>query len=225
MPQSFNQQAMQSLVSATYMQHPHSAEPRRVVTISRDCGCGGQAVAQQISEQLGLPLYDRELLEAVVERSRMEPELVRQLDENAHCHVSGFLQSLLSHEEVRQWSYRKALVNVLAGVLNTGGVVLGRGAHVVLAGKGIFRVRLVGGVEYCARRLLEERRVADLTRALAQVREINQKRADFLRDHFHAEIDDPRQYDLIVNTDHIQPQHVVNIIVCALERRLVSQAA
>jgi cytidylate kinase len=44
------------------------AENRFVITISHQLGCGGAALGQKLSERLGIPFFDREILKRVAEQ-------------------------------------------------------------------------------------------------------------------------------------------------------------
>ena len=41
----------------------------RVITISREFGSGGRTIGKQVAEELGIPCYDRELIQQVAEKS------------------------------------------------------------------------------------------------------------------------------------------------------------
>ena len=37
----------------------------RIITISREFGSGGRTIGKKVAEELGIPCYDRELIEKV----------------------------------------------------------------------------------------------------------------------------------------------------------------
>ena len=41
----------------------------RVITISREFGSGGRTVGKKVAQALGLPCYDRELLQKIAQES------------------------------------------------------------------------------------------------------------------------------------------------------------
>ena len=45
----------------------------KIITIARQFGSGGHEVAQRLSDQLGIPLYDRNLVEMAAERMGHSP--------------------------------------------------------------------------------------------------------------------------------------------------------
>ena len=60
----------------------------KIITIARQFGSGGHEVAQRLSDQLGIPLYDRNLVEMAAERMGHSPVSIEKADESA---LSSFL--------------------------------------------------------------------------------------------------------------------------------------
>lgn len=185
---------------------PPQGEGRRprkpVITISRDYGSGGDEVAAKLSERLGLNLYDERILKEVSARLEDDPEIVRLLDEGFGRAKDMWLYRWFSGKDVGPDQYRDTLIKVVMSLGRLGGVFVGRGAHVVLAGSCALRVRVSGTPEVCAHRLATAGRgvEADL---LAQIREINHNRGKFVWDAFHSRLADATQFDITVNTDRI----------------------
>lgn len=65
----------------------------RIVTISREFGSGGRTVGKTLAERLGVPCYDRELIEKIAQESGFAESYVQKTDESA---TPGFLASALS---------------------------------------------------------------------------------------------------------------------------------
>ena len=53
----------------------------RVITIGRQFGSGGREIGQLLSESLGIPFYDRDLIELAVEKSGIDLETLEKHDE------------------------------------------------------------------------------------------------------------------------------------------------
>ena len=52
-----------------------------VITIGREFGSGGKYIGQKLAEELGLKLYDKEILNKVSEESGIELEVLEEVDE------------------------------------------------------------------------------------------------------------------------------------------------
>lgn len=192
---------------------------RPVITLSRDHGSGGREIAAALAKRLSVPVYDRELLDAVVEQSGANPHLMSQLDERTRGFWDTWIISLLSGENVLEENYRRHLVKVILGILHTGngGVIMGRGAHIVLAQQNVFRVRITASTEICAQRLLEKQQIS-LDEARKLVAKTNEGRAKFVWDVFKQRLNDPTAVDLTINTDHLANyDEVAEIIIFAMQ--------
>ena len=45
-----------------------------VITIGRQCGSGGHTIGKTVAERLGIPFYDKKLVQIVAERSGLSAE-------------------------------------------------------------------------------------------------------------------------------------------------------
>ncbi len=185
-----------------------------VVTLARDHGAGGEAIAAMVAERLGVRTYDKEILDAIVAEATSDPHLMRQLDEALPERAGMFLYASLMGLDDPQSEYQRLLTRVVNGIAFQGGVILGRGAHLLLRGRQRFRVRIVGSEEVCANRLAGGSATPPAT--LDEVRRVNAARAKFFEETFKVSNHDPLQYDLIVNTDRLtNPAEVADLIVQA----------
>lgn len=55
----------------------------RIITISREFGSGGRTVGRQVAEKLGIPFYDKELVEQVALESGFAPKFVEEHGEHS----------------------------------------------------------------------------------------------------------------------------------------------
>lgn len=68
-------------------------EKKTIITISRQFGSGGRDVGQQLAKQLGIPFYDKELIEIAARESGIDPELFEDAEEKTSMgfHLFGAL--------------------------------------------------------------------------------------------------------------------------------------
>ena len=66
----------------------------RVITISRQFGSGGRTIGKELSEKLGIPCYDRELIEKIAEETGYANDYIQQESEYAPG-TGGFAYSFL----------------------------------------------------------------------------------------------------------------------------------
>jgi hypothetical protein len=197
-------------------------KPVRVVTLSRDCGAGGEWIAQQLGQMLKIPVHDRHILELAAHKSHMDPLQMDPDEERGPPAVSSFIYGALTGSSSELNNYRRALFEAVLELAQHDGLLMGRGAHLILAGRKAFRVRIVGSRLTCAKRLADELSIS-LDTAERKVVEIDTKRHRAIERLFHDSYEHcglayAKNFDLIINTDHIAPDHAVPIILLAMQQ-------
>ena len=56
---------------------------KKIITISREFGSGGRTVGRQVAEKLGIPFYDKELVEQIALESGFAPKFVEEHGEHS----------------------------------------------------------------------------------------------------------------------------------------------
>lgn len=62
-----------------------------IVTLSRELGSGGNLVAQELSKRLGIPYYDKEIINKTAEEFGLPKDQLQKSDEKK---TNSFLYSL-----------------------------------------------------------------------------------------------------------------------------------
>jgi len=205
-----------------YARASKTKRPPLVVTLSRDYGAGGEEIAQRLAECLNIPLYDKQILELAAQKAHVEPFKFQQHDESRSSGVSTFIYSLLTGTGGELDTYRRALYGAVLELAQNDGLLVGRGAHLILSGKKVFRIRIVGSRLVCAQRIAKEMGVS-LQAAERKVFEINNKRHKSIENLFkdsieHCSLTYAKNFDLIINTDRIPPENAKPIILLAMQQ-------
>lgn len=210
---------IETLLKAQAYEGKHPTETHPVVTISRDYGSGGREIAGLLAKRLNVPVYDKELMDAVVEQSGSNPHLMARLDEKVHGFLDSLIVSTLSGENIQDDYYRQHLAKVVLGIFNTGhgGVIIGRGAHLILARQHVFRVRIVASPETCAERIALKKAIS-VEQACKLVTQTHHNRSEFVWNVFKQRLNEPATYDLTINTDQLNRyEEVTEIILFAMQ--------
>ena len=69
----------------------------QVITIGRQCGSGGHTIGEQVAKQLGIPFYDRELIEMTAKESGFGKEFVEEQGEHRNSSMLYNLVKNLSY--------------------------------------------------------------------------------------------------------------------------------
>lgn len=201
-------------------QKPAQAHYSLIITISRDYGALGEAVAEGLARVLGIQVYDREVLELMGKKAHTDPHFFAIHDEQTQGGFGSFLYGLVSGNPATMQEYRRHLGEALLELARHDCIIIGRGAHLILSGPKLFRVRVVGSRAVCARRIAEESNIP-LEEAEKQVLAVNHKRDKALVDMYgetieHCSLEHADNFDLVINTDHIPVAVAVELVLLAL---------
>ncbi len=188
-----------------------------VVTVSRGYGSGGAEVAHMLADRLGVSCCDRTILEEVARRAEVDVELVKQLDENIRRIKVEPWKTFFPGKSFPRERYLHHLVKVILNISKKGGVIVGRGAHLILGPAHAFRVRIIGSLKPCAARIAEREHI-DLETAQRRVVEINRERADYLEKLYGVSIDDCSDYDLVINSDRFDVPRMTDMILHGMQK-------
>ncbi len=190
-----------------------------VVTIARDHGAGGNEAGRILAHELGVACLDQEILDRIAQLAKSDKTLMRRLDERLPLNfLEDWLHAIFSKRAPSQHGYQDRLIQVIQNVANIGGVILGRGAHLILNNrKNVFRLRITGSVDVCARRVAQQDGI-DLEKARRMVVYINSERADFVKGLFKRFPSNRSYYDLVLNSDHLTPAEISGIVLFTMKR-------
>ncbi len=205
-----------------------AAQLCKYVAISRQTGAGGSEVARLVGQQLGWPVWDKNLLERVAERYRLDRTMLELVDETESSWVYDVLGTWMDCRIISHEKYVSYLMRVILAVSRHQPCVLvGRGAQFLLPRDRGLAVRLVAPLEVRVQRVMQQRELS-ASEARRYVEETDRGRAEFVKRFFHHDIDDPTLYDLVINTARQGIEGAVRQIllaVCQPEQAPTSAAA
>ncbi|HSD65600.1 MAG TPA: cytidylate kinase-like family protein [Vicinamibacteria bacterium] len=204
-----------------------SASRFRVVTVAREYGSGGAAIATRLAERLGYRLLDRGLVERIASEARVDPDLVGKLDEHVDpwarrlgraLWFGGFEAVAVVDENDVVDSDRVAALSgrIVVEAARAGGcVIVGRGGQCLLRDRAdVFHLFVYAPREERVRRLRARLGPgADVELALE---ETDRERAAYVRRYFGADWLDRGLYHLLVNAA-LGEEATVSAILAALD--------
>jgi cytidylate kinase len=201
---------------AAEMKATQARKASYVVTVSRGFGSLGKRIAQALADRLEVRCCDRSILEGVAQRAHVDIKLVERLDENLEHANSTPWKEFFKGKSFYKERYLHYLVKVVMNISKKGGVIVGRGAHLILGPGRAFRVRVIGSLDVCARRVAERDQIG-LNEARERVTTINRQRADYLEKLYGEGINDCSDYDLVLNTDRFNEEQAVSLILHSMQ--------
>jgi len=203
-----------------------AARHRPFITISRRAGAGGTTVAEHLADLLNADqverhavpwtVFDRELVERVLREHGLPKSYVAYLREEATPALETIFAEMFGVQTSRTGLATKTGRTILnlAGMGNA--IIVGRAAAVVTRNlPGGIHARLIGSPEKRLRRMMKFYRLDEAVARKTMSSKDSGRRA-YVRKYFSQNVDDPKLYDLTVNTDRIPYPAAARLIAEAL---------
>jgi cytidylate kinase len=208
-----------------------------VVTIRGQLGSGAPEIGKLIALKLHFEYVDREIIADVAERlkrplaeveSKEAPPATlfgRITEALAQGYaVSGAASAMSSGAYLPAWEiqlddtrYLGELEAVIRGLASGDSIVIrGRGSQFILKDyPGAFHILVVAPLKLRLNRLMEDQNL-DEHSATKEIERFDRSRREFTKRYFDAEIEDPVNYDLVVNTLHLSFERAASSIIGTL---------
>ena len=179
-----------------------------IICISREYGSGGRAVGELLSEKLGIPFYDKEILSRVAKESDMSEEFVKNHEESAT--YSHILNVPIGHRfpgvETEEIMTPEKLFMIQAKVIHElalehdSCIFVGRCADVVLKDhENCYSFFIHSPVKDRIKRLVETEGVSE-RQAKKMIKQTDWERSSYHNYYTKQKWGDPGNYDLMINS-------------------------
>jgi len=198
---------------------PPQAHP--FVTVSREAGSWGSQAAALVAKDLGWQCLDREIVDYVAKDAQVEERVVASLDERARGYIEAWVASFVDGKHIESADYLRHLARVLrALVQHEPAVIVGRGAHLILSTirDRCLAVRVMAPLKLRVARLAQDQGVSEAV-ALERIRSADKARAQFFHAVLGRSVDDPMQFDLVINTERLSIRQTADVILSAVRAR------
>ena len=174
-----------------------------VITISSEPGSGGRVIAQGLAKRLGIDLFDRNIVKEIAESARISGAVIETMEKDRLSGIKDFISSLVNDRYLWPGVYLDHLMKVVAAIASHGNaIIVGRGANFLIPAEDRLSIRVISPLDTRVNNVAKE---FGVTREEAKRRVINRenRRSAFIRQSFNADVADPRNYDLVVNTQKL----------------------
>jgi cytidylate kinase len=209
------------------------APARPLVTLAALYGAAGSVIGRRVAERLGVEFLDREVSQAVARRTGLSEEAIDDVGEGPRSRVGRLTETLArasnltgdaagSNErpDLQQHQLRGYVEDALARLCLSGGVAIGRGGMVVLAGvPGVLHVHLGGPRDA---RIQQRVALEGIDPEIAEKRQAveDQARIRYVRDAYGVNGEDPSLYHLMIDPTALDLDTCVDLIVAASRARM-----
>lgn len=193
-------------------------EIAQFVTIANICGAGGNEVANMLSERLGWPVFDREILTLMARDDDVRAALYRSMDERDLSWFESVFRTLMQ-QEFRKNDYFHRLTQVILWLARQGpAIYVGRSADLILPKDKGLRVKIIAAMERCIENFARFNNTTP-QQARKEIERIERERREFVENHFHIDALSPMRFDLLIRVDRFSTSQVVDLITCAMKAR------
>lgn len=187
-----------------------------ILTIGRQYGSGGKAIAQTLSQRLGIPYYDNELVTRAAERSGFPPDLFKNADHSASNSLLFSLAMSSAPIQLERPLGEQVFIiqsNIIKEMASEGPcIILGRCANYVLREfPNLFSIFLHAPVDWrikhaCAFYGIDEKTAA------SEVALRDKRRANYYNYFTGGRWSASESYDLVLNTSRLGVDGTVNLL-------------
>ncbi|HWR82699.1 MAG TPA: cytidylate kinase-like family protein [Candidatus Deferrimicrobium sp.] len=200
-------------------------EVPRIVTVSRQLGSRGSYFAEKLAERLGYQHLHREIIDTICQSTGYRKRIIESLDEKFRGQLDRLVESLFTGQAVDYREYHRYLFRTVLSLSLLGGVVLlGRGGNFILGPNRGFHMRFVAPRDQRIRNLVKYRQLSEAD-AARQIEASDTERREFVAKLFHADIDDSRHYDIVINTAYIDVESLLDTTVKLIEAKFAKLAS
>ncbi len=197
------------------------------ITIARQTGARGVSICTLLHERLQSRdekdplrwrLFDSELSKEILKEHNLPTYLEKFIPDQAMSEFEGTINEMLGRHP-SLWTLFKDTKETIGHLARTGhSILVGRGGNFITRTMGnVLNVRLMGSHARRLQNIAENMQISEKM-AEALLKHEDHGRRSYVKQHYHADIDDPNHYDLVINTDHFSDEAVCDLIMQALPK-------
>ena len=197
-----------------------------IITIGRQTGSGGRAIGMKLSDKLGIPFYDRELLERAAKESGLAEEILQKHDEKSSrgffsslglASSFGFINSAGGQDMPLDYRIFLAQFETIRKIADEGPcIIVGRCADYALEGyKDSLNVFICAPEEDRIIEMNNRYEDLDVAKAAAQIAHTDKTRASYYNYYTNKKWGAASGYDLCLNSSALGYDTCAEIIIKA----------
>lgn len=189
-----------------------------IITIGREFGSGGIEVANELSKRLGIPVYDKELINKAAKDSGLSKNFFEKKDEKKSLFS---LSSILSYDNIMS---DESVFNIQCETIRNIGlqgsaIIVGRCSDYVLRDfDNTLNIFLTAPIESRIERVMKRDGISH-DEALAKIEKKDKGRAEYYNYYTFGKWGYSSTYHLCIDTHFWGIEKTVDIIINALEAR------
>ncbi len=197
---------------------------KKIITIGRELGSGGRTIGKLVANQLGIPYYDRELIDQAAEKSGLATQYIASSEQRitnsflynlamGTSYGYGILQNANPQTLPLSEQIYEAQRQVITKFANQGRcVIVGRCADQILAGRDdVFRVFIYADMDKRIERGVQEYGMAKQT-AGKEIAKSDKERSRHYNVFTDKSWGERHNYDLLLNSSKLDYENCAKVI-------------
>lgn len=200
-----------------------------IITIARQYGSGGREIGERVAMELGIPLYDKQLITDAAAKGSLNEEVIRGVDESAANSLLYTLAMGSNHYgTTMHFGYKMPLNDklfilqseVIKEYADKGScVIIGRCADYVLRDDhDVFRLFIYGDLEHRKERVAQRHSEYKASQIIDVINKTDKRRASYYNFYTGNKWGKFDNYDMAINSSTLGIDGTVQVIVASVRK-------
>ena len=187
-------------------------EKQIIISISREYGSGGHEIAKQIAKDLGIKLYDKNILHEIADEKNIHIDYLKKHDEEPKRlldsrRIGAYSNSIQDIVAEMQFEFIREKAESGESFL-----IVGRCAETVLKDyEDLISIFILGDLPFRVERVKAYENLND-SEALAKIKEVDKKRKQYHNRHSDGKWGDSRMYDVCIKSSSLGMEQTIRIL-------------
>jgi cytidylate kinase len=165
-----------------------------------------------LAKRFKLDLFHQKILNKVAAGAQVSKSVLETLDERGLSILEDWISPIVEDRHLWPDQYLQHLMKVIGTIGKHGRtVIVGRGANFIIPPEGQLRVRVVAPLEMRIQNVAHTYNVTHPNAKRRIIRTESDRRA-FIRKYFNADIADPINYDLVINSTCLDLENITDAV-------------
>jgi cytidylate kinase len=200
-----------------------------IITIARQYGSGGREIGEIIAKNLGIPLYDKEIVKEAAQNSELSEEVLHTADESA---ANSLLYTLAMGSNMlgatMHFGYKMPIndklfilqSDIIKNYASQGScVIIGRCADYVLRDNpNLFRIFIYGDLDHRQERIRQRHPEIKSSQIVDTITKTDKRRATYYNFYTGNKWGKFDNYDMAINSSTFGVEETANMITAAIKK-------
>ena len=203
-----------------------------VITINRELGSGGRTVGRKLAEKLGVPFYDKAVINALEEKFNLDVDEIEKLKGRSHTWWAELKHMLWIDESIDVACYEpesesaltletptsakmfKTEEEILRGIADEEScVIAGRaGFYVFRNHPNHLNILIQASMPFRLERVMRKQNLSE-AEARKTIEKVDKMRENYVKEYTKTSRYDTRNYDLVISADGMSEDEIADMIL------------